>query len=215
MIYDFEAWQKYPKHHNWFNKLFVAELMQYRCGPCGVAPTVSDYYIVRPIYNLGGMGVGTSIQFIAAGDYSKVPPGYFWCEILLGKQYSATYEFMFGGIHDSKPYWKPISCWEGIKAPGSASKFTKWVRSSYIPEVPRAFNELSDVKIINVEFKGNSPFEVHLRDTPDPDYNELIPIWEDDPSAIESLSILGYHYVPSYDDSNGFLKPARLGFMVK
>lgn len=211
MIEDYEAWIKYPHHHNWFNKLFVAEQMSYNCGPCGFAPSRSDYYIIRPIYNLGGMGVGTSLEFIEAGDYTKVPPGYFWCEVLLGKQYSATYEF----VHNTKPYWKPISCWEGEKQPGSFSKFTKWSRVSYIPEVPRAFNVLSDVKRINVEFKGDQPFEVHLRDSPDPDYDELIPVWEDSGNIVEQLTTQGYSWISSYDDSHGFLKPARLGFLVK
>lgn len=210
-MYDENAWIKYPHHHNWFNKLFVAEQMGYYCGPCGFAPSRSDYYIVRPIYNLGGMGVGTSLVFIEANDYKKVPPGYFWCEVLLGKQYSATYEF----VHDTKPYWKPISCWEGFKAPNSFSRYTKWTRSTYVPEVPRVFNVLSDVKRINVEFKGDSPFEVHLRDTVDPQYDELIPIWEDNADMVSSLQKQGYSYIESFDDSNGFLKPARLGFMVK
>jgi len=215
-MYDEDAWLKYPHHHNWFNKLYVAEQMGYYCGPCGFAPSRSDYYIVRPIYNLGGMGVGTSIQYIEANDYTKVPPGYFWCEILLGKQYSATYEFVHGGLSDGKPYWKPISCWVGEKAPGSFSKFTQWTRSSYVPEVPRVFNVLSDVKRINVEFKANYPFEVHLRDTPDPDYDVLIPIWNDTSlSDIEWYLNQGFTYVSSPDNSNGFLEVAREGFMVK
>lgn len=211
MIHDYEAWVNYPHHHNWFNKLFVAEQLGYYCGPCGFAPSRSDYYIVRPIYNLGGMGVGTSLVFIEANDYTKVPPGYFWCEVLLGKQYSATYEF----VHDTKPYWKPLSCWEGDKHPGSFSKFTKWTRSAYVPEVPRLFNVLSDVKRINVEFKGDSPFEVHLRDTPDPDYDELIPIWKDEEERIAKYTEQGYTYVESFDDSNNFLETPRLGFMVR
>lgn len=211
MIEDFEAWEKYPHHHNWFNKLFVAEQLKYNCGPCGFAPSQSDYYIVRPIYNLGGMGVGTSLEFIEAGDYRKVPPGYFWCEVLLGKQYSATYQF----VHDTNPYWKVLSCWEGEKQPSSFSKFTKWTRSSFAPTVPRIFNVLSDVKRINVEFKGDSPFEVHLRDTPDPDYDTLVPVWQGEEHTIDELKSEGYSFVPSRDDSNGFLKQARIGFMVK
>lgn len=213
MIEDCDAWSKYPHHHNWFNKLFVAEQLRYNCGPCGFAPTKSDYYIVRPIYNLGGMGVGTTMTFIEANDFTKVPPGYFWCEILLGKQYSATYEF----VHDTKPYWKPISCWVGERSPGSFSRFIKWTRSPhYAPEVPRVFNVLSDVKRINVEFKGNSPFEVHLRDSPDPDYDTLIPVWEDtSPDVIEKHMQEGFKYIESFDDSNTFLKPARVGFLVK
>lgn len=212
MITDADAWVAYPQHHKWFNKLYVAEQMEYLCGPAGVAPPVSDYYIVRPIYNLGGMGVGASVQFIEAGNNAIVPPGYFWCEILLGKQYSATYKFDHGG----PPFWIPISCWEATRAGDSYTKYISWTRSEYIPPVPRIFNALSNVQLINIEFRGDKPFEVHLRDTPDPDYDILIPVWEDtNQSTIDLYINQGFRYISSFDDSNGFLKPARLGFMVK
>lgn len=208
MIEDYEAWDKYPHHHNWFNKLYVAEQMKYVCGPSGTAPTVTDYYIVRPTYNLSGMSLFTAMTKIEAGDYTKVPPGYFWCEYIPGFQYSATYEY----VDDS---WKPVSCWVGTQAPNSFSKFTGWTRSDYIPEVPVIFNVLSDVQRINIEFKGNNPIEVHLRDSPDPEYNELIPVWKDSTLILSAYTDRGYQYIESFDDANGFLDNPRLGFLVR
>lgn len=208
MIEDFEAWKEYPHHHKWFNKLYLAELMGYKCGPTGLDPDVTDHYVVRPIYNLSGMGVGAKIVRIDAGDATKVPPGYFWCEFIAGIQYSATYQW-------SEGHWTPKSCWQGIQSVYDLSKFVSWTRSPYKPKVPSQFNELRDVGIINIEFKGDKPIEVHLRESPDPNYDELIPVWADNSVNKEAYLSRGYRYIEAYDDANGFLETARLGFLVK
>lgn len=204
---DEDAYKKYPRHRKWFNKLYIAELFKYDCGPCGTAPTKDGTYIVRPIYNLSGMGVGAEVKEIKAGDLKATPPGYFWCEYLTGKHYSATYEF----VHDTKPYWKPLSCWEGFNKPIDLTKFVEWKRSDYIPEVPRELNVLCDVKTINVEFKGMDVIEIHLRTSPDPDYDHIIPVW----SNQADTELEGYEFVESYDDADGHLDTPRIGFFVK
>ena len=208
MTEDFEAWEKYPHHHKWFNKLYVAELMDYKCGPTGLAPDVTDHYVVRPIYNLSGMGVGAKVIKIDAGDVTKVPPGYFWCEFIAGIQYSATYEFVDG-------CWKSISCWQGTNNINDLSRFVSWIRSTYKPKFPLQFNELQDVGRINIEFKGDKPIEVHLRESPDPNYDELIPVWADNSVNKEAYLSRGYRYIESYDNANGFLENPRIGFLVK
>ena len=208
MIHDFEAWEKYPHHHKWFNKLYLAEIMGYKCGPTGLAPDVTDHYIVRPIYNLSGMGVGSKVIKIEAGDVTKVPPGYFWCEFIAGIQYSATYEFVDGR-------WKSISCWQGTNDINNLSRFVSWIRSTYKPKVSSQFNELHDVGRINIEFIGDKPIEVHLRESPDPNYDELIPVWADNSVNKEAYLSRGYRYIESYDDANGFLEIPRIGFLVK
>ncbi len=224
MTDDTDAWLAYPQHRNWFNKLFVAEKMGYTCGPCGLAPQKSDYYVVRPIYNLAGMGLGASVKWINAGDKSVVPPGYFWCEYFKGFHYSATYEFCHGGIGNSKPYWKPLHCWIGYNTSNNLTKFTKWERSSsYVPEVPREFNELSSL-IINIEFKGQNPIEVHLRGSGNPDgsldseYNEYIPVWASDTIDIDAYLALGYTYRPDEEDMSDvypYTDERRLGFLLR
>jgi hypothetical protein len=205
---DCDVWQNYPNYRKWFNKLYVAQLLRYHSGPCGVAPERDGWYIVRPIYNLSGMSLGAEKKFIKSNDISQVPPGYFWCEWFDGTHYSATYTFE----HETNPYWKMKSCWIGEK---EGLTFTKWKRSESAPIVPRELNPLSSF-LINVEFIGDKVVEVHLRDTPDPDYDEMIPIWEDDPvSLVDSYEKMGYNFISSYDNADSFLKPARLGFMVK
>jgi len=72
---------------------------------------------------------------------------------------------------------------------------------------------LLDVDIINVEFKGDKIIEVHLRGTPDPDYDEIIPVWGD--TDVDHYTQEGYQYIDSYDDADGFLLKPRMGFMVK
>jgi hypothetical protein len=208
LIHDFEAWEKYPHHHKWFNKLYLAELMGYKCGPTGLAPDVTDHYIVRPIYNLSGMGVGSKVIKIEAGDATKVPPGYFWCEFIAGIQYSATYEFVDGR-------WKSISCWQGTNDINNLSRFVSWIRSTYKPKVSSQFNELHDVGRINIEFIGDKPIEVHLRESPDPNYDELIPVWADNSVNKEAYLSRGYRYIESYDNADGFLEIPRIGFLVK
>lgn len=208
---DEQAYYKYPHHRKWFNKLWVAEMLGYDCGPSGTAPEDDGVYVVRPIYNLSGMGVGTQVKEIKAGDTNATPPGHFWCEYIKGKHYSADYEF----VHDTKPYWRPISCWEGVNLPINVSKFVEWKRSDYIPEVPRLLNELSDVKRINIEFKGNDIIEVHLRSSPDPDYDHIIPVWESDKHKAGHYTVHGYKFIHDFDDADGHLDDPRIGFLVK
>jgi len=208
---DDQAYLKYPQHHKWFNKLYISEVFGYTCGPAGLHVPKDGTYVIRPIYNLSGMGVGATVKQLKKGDCST-PAGYFWCEYLLGKHYSATYEFQ----HGVKGEWKPISCWEGTNTPSNLTRFVEWKRSDYIPEVPRALNELSDVKRINVEFKGNDVIEVHLRESPDPDYDHIIPVWASDFGRKKQyMEQHGFQFIEAYDDADKQLDDPRIGFLVK
>lgn len=212
---DNHAYEKYPHYRNWFNKLWVAERLGYVCGPSGVAPPDTNQYIVRPIYNLAGMGIGARFQIIEEGDIRATEPGYFWCERFYGRHISASFKFHHGVIGE----WKPISAFEGFTNPyESLTKFQEWKRLGldWVPEVPRELNELSDVDIINVEFIGGKVIEVHLRDTPDPDYDHFIPVWASDLGRKkEYMEKNGFDFVESYDDADGHLEDPRIGFLVK
>jgi hypothetical protein len=204
---DIKAYNTYPQLRSWYNKLWLSENLDYYCGPAGIAPEISNWYIVRPIINLSGMGVGARKIWIDKGDYSKVEPGYFWCEWFKGNQYSVTYEWDCG--------WKPLSCWQGFKDEDNLSQFTKWLKTDFYPELNKFYDELSVVKRINIEFIENKPIEVHLRVSPDPNYNELIPVWENQEKMIDKYTKMGYSYIISYDNAEGFLNCPRLGFLVK
>lgn len=209
---DSDVWIKYPHLRFWLNKLDVAVFLGYECGPCGVPPTESDWYVVRPIYNLGGMGAGAEKVWIEAGDVYKVPPGYFWCEWFEGPQHSTTFV-------KTGSWFVQSSCWKAIRAEENPIyKFDKWIRSDFRPHLPWFLDEgliISGVKFLNIEMIGNNIIEIHFRNTPDPDYDELVPIWAGEENLIDKLSDLGYKFIESYDDSNGYLQQARLGFMVK
>jgi hypothetical protein len=73
----------------------------------------------------------------------------------------------------------------------------------------------SGVNTINIEIIGDKVVEVHFRDTPDPNYDELIPVWSDDQQVVDIYTKLGYTWIEAPDNSNGFLPTRRLGFMVK
>ena len=209
---DCDVYVKYPKHRKWFNKLWLSEMLGYKCGPGGTDIPEDGVYVVRPIYNLGGMGAGAKVVDLKKDDYRSVPPGYFWCEYFEGPHLSGDYRYVTGQI----PYWEPLSCWEGINYPINLSKFVEWKRHPQAPKVPKSFNELSDVAVINVEFIGDKPIEVHLRKTVDPDYDHMIPVWKSSyPEFIEHYEMAGYEYIESWDDANGQLDDPRLGFMVK
>lgn len=194
---DALAWKQYPQHHQWFNKLYFSEQMGYNCGPNGLAPEESNWYCVRPVMNLAGMGVGARKQWINAGDNRSVEPGYFWCEWFEGDHISVTYRWRSG--------WVPISAYEGFHDGENLSRFAYWMRTD--PLHLRGFVQFHDVELLNVEFIGGRPIEVHFRDTPDPDGNLIMPIWAD----MEVPDDMIEHF----DDANGFLELPRLGFVVK
>ena len=205
---DDDAWKRYPQHRLWFNKLWLSDRLGYECGPSGLAPETTKYYVVRPIYNLSGMGIGAEYVYIEAGDASKVPPGYFWQELFRGEHYSATFVYEKG--------WRTKTCYQGFRDTNDLWRFCRWRRSSKKLMLPGMFEELRDVERINVEFKGNKIIEVHLRDTPDPHYDEFVPVWEDTTQEMLDKYIeMGYTYKNNYDDADGFLGTPRLGFFVR
>lgn len=202
---DYQAYRKFPQYTKWFNKLYLAERLGYECGPCGIAPIKSNYYIVRPIYNLSGMSLNASKKYIEADDYTKVPPGYFWCEWFDGCHISVTYK-------KNNKHFKPISAWKAYK---KDLQFTKWEKTTNFPDTPLFLNELLQTDTVNIEFIGNKVIEVHLRDSPDPDYDVLIPIWADNTTKVLEYKQQGYQFIHSYENADGFLENPRIGFMVK
>lgn len=207
MINDVEAYTKYTHLRHWYNKLWLSEELGYNCGPASIAPKESGWYVVRPMMNLSGMGAEAKKVWIDSGDTTKTPLGHFWCEWFEGKQYSITYEW--------RGFWHPVSSLEGIKAHYNLSKFSRWEKSDKMVEIGNFFDELSDVGMINVEFIEDNVIEVHLRKSPDPDYDILIPVWKGEEYMIDKCDELGYIYIDSYDDADGFLDLPRIGFMVK
>lgn len=202
---DYQAYKAFPQHRKWFNKLYLSEVLDYDCGPSGIAPTKDAFYIVRPIYNLSGMSVGAKKVFIENDDYTKVKPGYFWCEWFEGDHISVSYVF-------KDNCWNPISAWQAYK---KDLTFVKWQKTNKYPVLPDVIQKINNVPVINVEFIGNNVIEVHLRDTPDPQYDVLIPVWDNNRSIIEKHKKEGFSFIAAYEDADSFITIPRIGFMVK
>lgn len=206
--HDADAWATYPQHRQWFNKLFLAQQMGYYCGPSGTAPDRSGWYIVRPTYNLSGMGVGAKKKWIEANDCSACPPGYFWSEWFDGHVVSVTYKYMANK-------WRAINCMIGMRESTNLSRFNAWYTYHYAPKLPAALEHLTDVEHINVEYIADKAIEVHLRGSHDPVGDVVVPIWQDTPdSELLPLFARGYTWISAYDDADGNLSISRLGFMV-
>ena len=215
---DYELWNRYAHHRQWFNKLHVALMLGYHCGPCGTAPTISGKYVVRPCYNLAGMGLGAQIVNIDAKDRSATPPGYFWCKYFSGDHYSVSYRWLGGR-------WEQLHAWVGYNSEDNLTKFTSWKRVDTAPAAPEQFNCLADVGGINVEFKGDKVIEVHLRTSGNPDgsshnlYNEYIPVWQSDGvSIISEYCERGYSFIDDncdMSDVEPYTSERRIGFLVR
>lgn len=206
---DTEAWSKFPFHRNWFNKLWVAEKFKYCCGPNAVSVPVKGTYIIRPIYNLHGMGAGAQFVELDIGDIDTVPPGYFWCEKFYGDHLSVDLKWESGK-------WKTVSMFQGIYSNSTELfRFAKWVKVNKDIFIDPVLNELWDCEYINVELVDGKVIEVHLRGSPDPvNYSEFVPVWNDTPDDVIQRLTLDHLFISSYDYVHG-TNIKRLGFYVK
>lgn len=209
-MYDYEAWLTYPQHRWVFNKLELAQRMGYICGPAGVPVDNSNHYIIRPTYNLNGMGVGARIEWIEKDTFHNIEPGYFWCELFDGAQYSIDYEWNNNTL-------VPIHASQGHKHLTNLIEFYRWEKVEPPQfELPSFVDQFTDVEHINIEFVGNRVIEIHLRwgmDFP-AGATEIVPVWQDRKDAIAKQCV-GWSYVDNYEDCDGSLTNPRLGFYYK
>ncbi len=229
---DYEAWARFP-HHRWiFNKLELSMKLGYNCGPACVPVNRNGMYVVRPIYNLYGMGVGAFKKWLRHEDkeaitrHGFIPPGYFWCEFFEGEHYSVDYEWRDegkGGIHS---HWAPICTTVG-KIDDNLQHFAHWEKIKNIPHfLPDFVDPLQDALEMNIEWKGSNIIEVHLRSGndivhDDPIGTEMIPHWlSDDPKYIQNMIDDGWEYHKNYDDGEvydacGHIEDPRVGYLKR
>jgi hypothetical protein len=198
-----DAWFRYPQYRKWFNKLYVADLFGYKCGPAGIPVTEAGYYVVRPIYNLAGMSVGAKLVYLEAKDIDKVPPSYFWVEEFHGIQYSLDYV-----KEDGK--FKQLNCYVGVRDYENLSLFKSWTKSNHIYTLPDCIESI-DVPRLNIEMIGDKIVEVHLRNGFDHmmQYQEIYPVFEGIKHSC--LNIHEFEYIKGVADGYGHLKNTRLG----
>ena len=228
IIEDFHAWEAYPRYRWIFNKLELSLRLGYHAGPAGIPVKRNSYYVIRPIYNPYGMGIGAHKKWLSAGEkeqddmacHMHVPPGYFWCEWFDGDHYSIDYKR--GKNWKGPNAWIPLNATQGFHfSDENLTKFRCWriIEPPHI-NLPEWVHDI-DVEELNIEFKGDKIIEIHLRSGNDICKgnnigDELYPIWEgDDYADMQHLE-----FVPNLDDdedysADGNLKDIRLGYYKK
>ena len=214
---DTDCWLKYPKHRWVFNKLDVALRLNYDTGPACVPVNKSNNYVIRPIYNLYGMGIGAIVQYIDVEDNDKIinndiiPPGYFWCEYFEGDHCSIDY------IYDNGR-WKQFNIIVGINSKNNLTKFEKWTRiDNNDIALPEFIHNISDVEYLNIETKGDKIIEIHLRTGNDVLHDaeigsSIIPLWRGDEHMIDNTFIPNDQSEKLYNAS-GHLNDVRIGYI--
>ena len=224
---DYEAWEAYPQHRWVFNKLELSQKLGYECGPACVAIKHSGMYVVRPIYNLYGMGVSARFTYLSRDDKSDIqnhkhiPPGHFWCQKIEGEHHSIDYRYVYDGKNGIHSHWEPFNT---LVAEKDDLKFTKWtkIKNEYF-ELPNWIDELQDCGFINIEFIGGKIIEIHLRTgndmvEEDPIGTIVIPVWKDTPNKlIEEHIVMDYIQHENRDgeiwDASGYIDNPRLGYL--
>jgi hypothetical protein len=162
-------------HHDdlWiYNKLFLSRVLGYTCGPSGTTVPKSDFYIIRPSFNLLGMGRFARIEFVYKST-DQFHPAEFWCEVFDGEHLSVDFrngqsELVVKGEKDNDD---PLYKWK------------KWEKIDQKIEFPSVLLKLKgNYEWINCEFIDNKLIEVHFRQNPDFRYNNTIaiPVWNDE-----------------------------------
>jgi hypothetical protein len=155
-----------------YNKLFLSRVLGYTCGPAGTTVPKPDFYIVRPSFNLLGMGRFARKEWIEKST-EHIHPSEFWCEIFEGEHLSVDFHHqkselvVLGTRVVSDPYYK----WK---------KWEKIDRKIEFPEILKKLN--CDYEWINCEFIGDKLIEVQFRRNPDFRYGNsvAIPVWDDE-----------------------------------
>ena len=168
-----DEWNQIHPSDLWvYNKLFLSRVLGYTCGPTGTTVPKPDFYIVRPSFNLLGMGRFSRKEWLYKYT-DHIHPAEFWCEIFEGHHLSVDFKnkkselVVLGTRDDDDPYYK----WK------------KWEKIDLNVQFPQILDSLrGDYEYINCEFIGGRLIEVHFRQNPDFRYNNTVavPVWNDE-----------------------------------
>lgn len=196
---DYDSWLYAEPDDLWvFDKLIIARKAGHVCGPRGMKVPKPGMYMVRPIMNFSGMGLGARKIYIE-GSTHHLQPGEFWSEFFEGEHLSIDYRGF-----DS------ILSVRGVKDKAQPfQRFTHWQKVEYSVPLPQMLVRLClRYKYINCEFIGEKLIEVHLRGNPDFVYGntQAIPVWPGEP--IEPPE--GFRFIPDLGED----EDKRVGLFV-
>ena len=170
MTTEEEVWKSVDPNDCWvLDKLILSMKLGYSCGPVGVDVPKPDWYVVRPVINALGLGLGTKKVWIEKST-DTLPVGHFWCEWFEGRHISVDYVNC-----------EQVLAVEGFKENKTFTKWDRWEVVDWKEDLPEFLTELGNkYGILNVEFIGDKIIEVHFRNNPDFTFDNsvFIPVWE-------------------------------------
>ena len=192
-VWDENVWPVTHRDDLWvFDKLMLSRYLGYECGPAGVKVPRPGEYVVRPIYNLFGMGLLARVENIESSTY-HLHPAEFWCEKFDGRHISVDYE-----------KGRQIVAFEGLRRDGDPLyKFTHWSRIEEQFEYPAILNTgqhflRGRYSRVNCEFVNGKLIEVHLRSGA-----------QDLPENIDRVEVI---WDPHGEKEHPLMPEARAGF---
>ena len=167
--YDEDVWPRVQTTHLWvYDKLILSKYLGHVCGPAGVPLPHPGEWVVKPITNVLGMGLGTYYKTFETTDTTSMLPGTFWMEKFDGKHLSVDVR-----NGDTEVVY------EGIRK--GPDRFERWIKREEEMTHPGFIRILSmQYGVVNYEMIGGKIIEVHLRGNPDwikYKAKELIPVW--------------------------------------
>jgi hypothetical protein len=179
-----DEWNNIHSKDLWvYNKLFLSRVLGYNCGPVGTTVPKPDFYIVRPSFNLLGMGRFARKEWLTKCT-DHIHPSEFWCEI-------------FEGNHISVDFYKKESNLVVLGTKNKSDPFYKWSKWEKINKKVKFPEILENLKgnydWINCEFIDDKLIEVHFRRNPDFRYGNsiAIPVWEENKDiTFENMSYI-------------------------
>lgn len=191
-IYDSDVWNTIHPDDLWvYDKLILSKKLGHQCGPAGISLPIPGTYIIKPITNILGMGLGSHIHEFTSTHTDWMQPGTFWMEVFNGQHLSI--DVVNGNT---------AIIYEGYRE--NPQRFSQWKKIETIITHPTFIIELSKkYGVVNYESIGGKIIEIHLRANPDwQKYRakELIPVWKNQ----------------TYDPTNFVSDPdgERLGFII-
>ena len=176
-----DEWNQIHPSDLWvYNKLFLSRVLGYTCGPVGTTVPKPDFYIVRPSFNLLGMGRFARQEYIYKYT-DHFHPSEFWCEFFDGEHLSIDFQNQEAKlvVLGTRDWQNPLYKWD---------KWEKVERKVQFPEILKDLK--GNYEWINCEFIGNKLLEVHFRQNPDFRYDNsvAIPVWDDE--KIENMKFI-------------------------
>lgn len=198
---DFSIWPNIEPDHLWvFDKLIVAKKAGHACGPRGMDVPNPGFYMVRPVINFYGMGIGAKKIFIEKST-EFIDDGHFWCEYFEGEHLSVDYRGS-----------NPVLSVSGKKdGHNPYQKFVYWEKVEHSIPLPQMLVKMCLLyETINCEFINGKLIEIHLRANPDFSYGNtsMIPVWKGQNTTPPD----GYTYIQDGPEDSD---DERIGIFVK